>query len=96
MSNPRTSIPKGLINALAEPYAFALVRWPAVIGLMTEPSLPWPDTTRVLVGIREIASLAHAQSDGLADDLVGVAEWDALAHEIVVVDERPSLWHYGL
>lgn len=40
-----------LTNALAEPYAFALVRWPAVFGLMAELSVPWPNVIRILLGI---------------------------------------------
>ena len=36
-----SAVDAGLAKALGEPYAFALITWPAVVGLMAAPG--WPD-----------------------------------------------------
>jgi|GEM_PF-4104629 len=64
MSDTPISVPKSLINALAEPYAFSVVRWPAVVGLMTEVPVPWPNTVQIFLGIWLAAMVLAAYGRG--------------------------------
>ena len=56
MSN---SNPGAETKAIAEPYAFALMTWPAVVGLMTAGTLLWTDWTHfALAGWLAVMHLA--------------------------------------
>lgn len=79
----------GLAKALGEPYAFALLTWPAVIALMAAPD--WPEWTRIAlwVGLAAMQLAAYAGGRGAG---FGNAMWFTSGIVALACHSHPSPW----
>jgi len=87
-SNPTGQAPH-LRAALAEPYAFALLTWPAVIALMAAPG--WPEWTRIALWVwlaaMQLAAYTGGRGAGFGNVMLFTSGIVALA-----VHGHPSPW----
>lgn len=79
----------GLARALAEPYAFALITWPAVVGLMAVPD--WPGWATISLGVwlaaMQLAAYSGGRGAGFGNVMLFTSGIVALA-----VHHTPSHW----
>lgn len=79
----------GLAKALGEPYAFALLTWPAVIALMAAPG--WPEWTRIALwaglAAMQIAAYTGGRGAGFGNTMLFTSGIVALA-----CHGHPSPW----
>ncbi|MDD5389873.1 MAG: hypothetical protein PHD37_11035 [Gallionellaceae bacterium] len=79
----------GFAKALAEPYAFALLTWPAVIALMAAPD--WPAWTRIALWVglaaMQLAAYTGGRGAGLGNVMLFTSGIVALA-----AHGHPSPW----
>lgn len=88
--NGRTSAADaGLAKALGEPYAFALLTWPAVIALMAAPD--WPGWARIALWIwlaaMQLAAYTGGRGAGFGNVMLFTSGIVALA-----CHSHPSPW----
>lgn len=80
---------ESLSRPLAEPYAFALITWPAVIGLLGAPG--WPDWARIALGVwlsaMQLAAYTGGRGAGFGNVMLLTSGIVALA-----VQSHPSPW----